>query len=148
MSGAIHSRHNVEVSAATDHQAIFIRWAWDSGGDFHELPAGGRAPIHVVADDRDSRTGRGRLPRERNAVRRGFVTAREGYAKQGAYCQQEAEWVGSHWLHIVDCLSFGRLSTIAGFCTGEPVRTSWELGHTEADTQGCIFVQLSQKVSS
>ena len=31
---------------------------------------------------------------------------------------------------------------------GEPVRTSWELGHAEADGQGCIFVQLSQKVSS
>src|SRR6202521_3793534 len=54
-AGLIQGSHNVEVSAATDYQAIFIRWTWDSSSDFHELPAGGRAPIHVVADGGDSR---------------------------------------------------------------------------------------------
>jgi hypothetical protein len=53
-AGLIQGSHNVEVSAATDHQAIFIWWAWDSGGDFHELAAGGRAPIHVVDDKRQA----------------------------------------------------------------------------------------------
>lgn len=62
-AGLIQGSHDVEVSTGIDNQAIFIRWAWDSGGDFHELLAGRRAPIHVVADDRYSRGGRGCLPR-------------------------------------------------------------------------------------
>jgi len=49
-AGLIEGGHNLEVSTATDYQAIFIWWAWDSSGDFHELAAGGRARIHVVAD--------------------------------------------------------------------------------------------------
>jgi hypothetical protein len=55
-------QYDIEVSTGIGNQAIFIRWAWDSGGDFHELLAGRRAPIHVVADDRYSRGGRGVPP--------------------------------------------------------------------------------------
>jgi hypothetical protein len=96
VAGLIQSGHNIEVSAATEHQAILIRWALDSRGDSNELPAGGRAPIHVVGDDRDSRGGRGCFPPKRNAVRRGFVTAREAQTKQSTCRQQEPGWVGSH----------------------------------------------------
>ncbi len=84
MAGLIQGGHNVEVSLATDDQPVFIRWARDSECDFHELLAGSRAPIHVVADNRDSRGGRG-LPHERNAVMRDFVTAREADAKQRTF---------------------------------------------------------------
>ena len=96
VAGLIQRGHRVEVSAATGHQVIFIRWARNSGGDFHELRAGSRAPIHVVADNRDSRSDWGRFPTERNAVGLGFLTAREPEAKQGTYRQQEPQWVGSH----------------------------------------------------
>jgi hypothetical protein len=30
VAGLIQGGDNVEVSAATDHQAIFIGWAWDN----------------------------------------------------------------------------------------------------------------------
>ena len=88
----IEGGDHVEVSVATDHQVIFIRWTRDSGGKFHELPAGSRAPIHVVADDRDSRSDWGRFPGKRNPVWRGLAaTRREAQAKQSTYRQQEPE---------------------------------------------------------
>ena len=90
-AGLIQGGHHVEVSAATGHQTIFIRWTWDSEAIFHELPARGRAPIHVVANDRDSRNDLRRFSRERDAVRQSFVTAREADAKQHTCRQQEPE---------------------------------------------------------
>jgi hypothetical protein len=80
-AGLIQSRHDVEVRTPAGHQAIFIRRAGDAGGEFNEGPAGSRASIHVIPDDRDSRGVPRPLPCERNAV--SFVTARKPKAKQG-----------------------------------------------------------------
>src|SRR5260370_16283707 len=91
VAGLIQGGHNVEVSLATDDHPVFIRWARDSGCDFHELLAGSRAPIHVVADNRDSRGGRA-LPHERNAGIRAFVTSSKADAHQSTSPQQEPEW--------------------------------------------------------
>ncbi len=92
----IQGGYDVEVSAATGHQMIFIQWTRDSGGKFHKLPAGSRAPIHVVANDRDSRNNWGHFPSERNSVGLGFLTGREPEAKQSNYRQREPKWGGSH----------------------------------------------------
>ena len=123
-TGLIHGSYDVEVSAATVYQAIFIGWTWYTGREPHELLARNRAPIHVVADNRHSRDSAGRFPTERNAVERGFMRARGTEAKQSAYRQQEQAG-----LDIIDCTSV--LLPIA---------------HRYQDS--CTYLQLLQKVSS
>jgi hypothetical protein len=74
----VHNRDNVEVSSPAQHEGIFIRWGWHLGGQLHEILAGSRASVDVVSGGRNA--GR-RVPPERNAMVRSFVTAAEAGAK-------------------------------------------------------------------
>ena len=96
MPGLIESSYNVEVSAATSRQAIFVGGTRNLRSNLHEWTAGNRAPINVVAGRWNSPIGRGRIPRECNAVRTSFMTADKADAKQSTCRQHKAGRFSSH----------------------------------------------------